>query len=35
MPVPQSFQENVCNKRIFGVVTEGGEGVALIIILCR
>lgn len=35
MHVPQSFQENVCNKWIFGVVMEGGEGVALVIILCR
>lgn len=35
MHVPQSFQENVCNKWIFGVVMEGGEGVALFIILCR
>lgn len=34
MCVPQSFQENVCNKWIFGVVMEGEERVALIIILC-
>lgn len=35
MHVPQSSRENVCNKWIFGVVMEGGEGVALVIILCR
>lgn len=35
MHVPQSSQENVCNKWIFGVVMEGGQGVALVIILCR
>lgn len=35
MHVPQSSQENVCNKWIFSVVMEGGQGVALVIILCR
>lgn len=32
---PQRSQGNVHNKWIFGVVMEGGEGVALFIILCR
>lgn len=35
MHVPQGSQGNVCNKWIFGVVMKGGEGVALVIILCR
>lgn len=33
--VPQRSQGNVRNKCVFGVVMEGGEGVALVIILCR